>query len=70
MKPLSIMAKQERYIEAFRNLGSSLTVENETLEIMEDFVCEIYGKKAKNNQKMSIDQLRYTIYCQKCGKLP
>ena len=58
------MMKKERYVKALVDLGSSRELSVETLKNIEEFVCELYGKKCND-----LDFLRYDLYCTKGGKV-
>ena len=46
------------------NIGISWNVSDELFSSIEEFVCDLYGKKMKN-----VDLLRYQMYCAKGGKI-
>ena len=54
------MMKKERYVKALVDLGSSWEFSDETLKNIEEFVCELYGKKCND-----VDLPRYDLYCAK-----
>ena len=66
VKPLSIMCKNLTYIETFAKLGCEEQVGDESVKILEKFACHMYGKVGDD---VSIDQLRYAMYCRKNGKI-
>ena len=68
-RPLQILGKSEKYINAFATLGSTNQVGEETVEILQSFVCYMYGKKNAFELGISLNDLRYRIYCQKAGKV-
>ena len=71
VKPLQIMGSSSEYIQAFASLGMSMDVGDDLLSDLVSFVCHMYGKKEKDaeRQRISINDVRYTIYCQKSGKI-
>ena len=36
--------KKQKFVKALADLGSSWELSDETLEVVEDFICELYGK--------------------------
>ena len=70
VRPLSIMASKERYMDVFASLGRGETVSVEHENILESFVCEMYGEKCRRDESLCVDDARYKIYCRKNGKLP
>ena len=55
--------KKQKFVKTLADLGSSWELSDET-EVVEDFICERYGKKCQN-----INLLRYDLYCAKGGKV-
>ena len=45
VKPLKLMVKHVEYIEAFAELGTSYRVSESLLEVLDKFVCHVYGSK-------------------------
>ena len=70
VRPLNIMARKERYIQTFASLGSESLVSDIDVQVLETFVCEMYGEKPGANGEMSVDDVRYKMYCRKGGKIP
>jgi len=68
-KPLKMMGKCEEYINAFAALGSSNEVSESVAEVLGSFVCHMYGKKDALQLGISLNDLRYQIYCNKAGKV-
>ena len=64
VKPLKLMVKHVEYMEAFAELGTSYRVSESLLEVLQKFVCHVYGNKVND-----IDELRYKLYCQSAGKI-
>ena len=64
VKPLKLMVKYVEYMEAFAEFGTNYQVLESLLEVLEKFVCHVYGSKIND-----IDQLRYKLYCQSAGKI-
>ena len=63
-KALQLLFKNNTYVQALMKLGESWTIEDELFEILQLFLCHIYGKKINN-----IDLLRYELHCAKGGKV-
>ena len=63
-KVFKLMMKKERYVKALVDLGSSWELSDETAKNIEEFVCELYGKKCNDS-----DLLRYDLYCAKGDKV-
>ena len=68
-KPLQFLGNSEEYINTFSSLGSTSEVTETTIDILQSFVCHMYGKKDSVAQGISINDLRYYVYCQKAGKI-
>ena len=64
VKPLKVLLKNSDYINAFAEIGNAPGLEGDQLNVIEQFVCDIYGHKG-----CSTNSLRYKIYCSKQGKL-
>ena len=56
--------KKQKFVKALAGLGSSWELSDETLEVIEDFICELYGNRCQD-----IDLPRYDLYCAKGGKV-
>ena len=69
IKPLKILIRKKEYIEAFGELGMNWNVSEETQSVLESFVCHMYGKKDALKLGISVNDLRYDIYCRKSGKV-
>ena len=67
-KPLQILGKSDDYINAFATLGSTNELTESTAEILQSFVCHMYGKKDALELGISLN-IRYHVYCQKAGKV-
>ena len=63
-KAFKLMMENERHVRALVDLGSSWELSDETLKNIEEFVCELYGKKCND-----VGLLRYDLYCAKGGKV-
>ena len=63
-KAFKLAMKKQKFVKALADLGSSWELSDETLEVVEDFICELYGKRCQD-----IDLLRYNLYCAKGGKV-
>ena len=66
LKPLKLLFKNSEYIDAFSSLGEDIELDEETAKKLERFALHMYGKKPTFS--ISINDLRYSIYCQKGGK--
>ncbi|XP_066925450.1 uncharacterized protein [Clytia hemisphaerica] len=69
IKPLKILIQKKEYVEAFGELGMSWNISEETQSVLESFVCHMYGKKDALKLGISVNDLRYDIYCRKSGKV-
>ena len=69
IKPLKLLGQKNEYIDAFASLGSDWEISSSTMEILQSFVCHMYGKKDALQSEISLDDLRYDIYCRKGGKV-
>ncbi|XP_066920827.1 uncharacterized protein [Clytia hemisphaerica] len=69
IKPLKVMIQKSEYVKAFAELGTTWDISEENVSILEAFVCHMYGKKDSLELGISIDDLRYNIYCRKNGKV-
>ena len=69
VRPLNIMASNERYLRTFSSLGNEPTVSDDAIDVLGTFVCEMYGEKPRANEDMSVDLVRYKMYCRKGGKI-
>ena len=57
-KALKMLMKNDTYVRAFMNIGISWNVSDELFSSIEEFLCDLYGKKMKN-----VDLVRYQM-CQ------
>ena len=64
VKAFNIVTKKDKYVQLFKLLGSECNVDDMIVELLEEFLCELYGYKDLKN----INVLRYMIYCSKRGK--
>ena len=64
-KPLKLMVKDERYVEAFALLGKEIQLTESLVATLEKFVCHMYGWKGHE----SLNEIRYCMYCQSGGKI-
>ena len=69
IKALSVVCKDESFIQAFYNLGQTNELSEETILSLERFVCNLYGNCSDSENQSVINQLRYEIYCQKRVKV-
>ena len=57
--------KNRTYVDAFMDLGLSWNISEESVNTIERFVCELYGKKMQE-----VNLLRYQLHCEgKAGKV-
>ena len=66
IKPLKLMVRDVRYVEAFDQLGEHTEITGNLLQTIKAFVCHMYGWKSSD----SVDEIRYRMYCQRGGKIP
>ena len=66
LKPLKLLLKNSEYIDTFSSLGEDIELDEETAKKLERFALQMYGKKPTFS--ISINDLQYSIYCQKGGK--
>ena len=64
VKPLNIFLKSSRYINTFANIGVEESLGDNTLNVLQQFVCDLYGHKGDNT-----NTLRYRLYSSKQGRL-
>ena len=67
LKPLKLLFKNSEYIDAFSylTLGEDVKLDKKTAKKLERFALHMYGKKPTFS--ISVNDLRYSIYCQKGG---
>lgn len=58
------MLKNQKYVEEFAVIGNNPHTSDAQLEILEKFICDIYGHKGE-----STNLLRYKLYSSRHGKL-
>ena len=56
--------KNRTYVDAFMDLGLSWDISDKTVNAIERFVCELYGKKMQE-----FNLLRYQLHCAKPGNV-
>jgi hypothetical protein len=64
VKPLVLMTKDVKYVEAFAELGEEPSVSSQLKETLESFTCKMYGGKDG-----AVNELRFRMYCQSGGKI-
>ena len=64
VKALKLLMKNRTYVGAFMDLGLSWNISEETVNAIERFVCELYGKKMQE-----VNLLRYQLHCAKAGNV-
>ena len=63
VKPIKLLLKSDKYIDAFSKLGTSWEFDNSNMDTIEMFVCALYG----NTRIRKVNELRYVILQRKCG---
>lgn len=58
INPMTILANNTSICEAFARLGKSSTIDNETQESLEEFVCKMYGFK----NITSVNEVRFLMF--------
>lgn len=67
VKGFKLLSKMEqRFIDAFRKLGTDWVLSNDINETIEEFVCQLYVPKCKTK---SVDELRYQMFTGKEGQI-
>jgi len=66
LKPLKLFLTHSDYVDAFHALGSEQHLDDDVLEQLERFTIHMYGKQPTPD--VSLNDLRYILYCQKSGK--
>ena len=61
---MKLIMNNEAYIKAFVNFGFAWDLSPDITTELEAFVCELYGKKCSN-----VDRLRYDLFCARQGKI-
>ena len=64
VKPLNIFLKRSHYINTFANIGVDESLGDNTLNVLQQFVCDLYDHKGDNT-----NTLRYRLYSSKQGRL-
>ena len=64
VKPLKILLRKSHHINTFPKIGLEPHLEDDELNVLQQFVCDIYGHKADNT-----NTLRYRLYSSKQGRL-
>ena len=59
VKALNILKGSQEYIKIFKEIGTNFTFNNERLNVIEKFVCELYGIK----NCTSTNKARYKKFC-------
>ena len=60
---LRVLEKNPKFLKAFQDLGSSWELEDETFDLLQEYVCKLYGSREKN-----VDQARYELFQKKYEK--
>ena len=45
LKPLKVMPENQKYIKQFAQIGDDPDISDEKLEILQIFICDVYGHK-------------------------
>lgn len=69
-RPLSILEKSREFQEAFSSLGQSSILKEETVKIIEKYVCAMYGKTNVETVNACRMDMLLKIYKPKKGKTP
>ena len=65
VKPLTLMLKDQDYVETFSLLGKEIHLQEELVVQIKRFVCHMYGWKGIHSPQ----EIWYKIYCQSGGKI-
>ena len=65
-KAFKLLKDKARYVRGFMALGVSWDINDELFNVLEGFVCDLYGTKGRVN---SVDLLRYQLHCVKGGNV-
>ena len=65
-KAFKLLKDNPKYVRAFMLLGRSWDVDDELFDVLEEFVCDLYGKKGRLS---SVNLLRYQLHCAKGGNV-
>ncbi|XP_066595439.1 uncharacterized protein [Prorops nasuta] len=60
-KPYTILKKNENYIKAFIDVGDPSCNEEAVFQVLEDFVCNMYGLTSKKNL-MTVNNARFQLF--------
>ena len=66
LKPLKLLFKNSKYIDGFSSLEEDIELDKDTAKKLERFALHMYGENPMLS--ISINNLWYSIYCQKGGK--
>ena len=66
VKPIRVLQKKPRFQEVFGQLGQSWEISENLFQELEHFTCLLY----KVTTVTEVDELRYQMLLQKCGKGP
>ena len=64
VKPLNILLKSSHYMNTFANIGVDASLGDDALNVLQQFVCDLYGHKGDNTNTLS-----YRLYSSKQGRL-
>ena len=64
VKPLNILLKSSHNVNTFANIGVDASLGDDTLNVLQQFVCDLYGHKGDNT-----NTLRYRFYSRKQRRL-
>ena len=57
-RPFQLMVKEEKFLSAFKSLGNGESVPADVSEILEAFVCRMYGQ----HRKQQVNEARYILF--------
>lgn len=57
-RALDIASKNDHFLDAFCQLGSSFTLTHSTVAMLESFVCKLYGQQTEE-----VNEARYKLFC-------
>ena len=66
LKTLTIVIREQKFIDAFVTLGSSWNVANELFCIIVEFVCQLY---CRNTNIIQVNELRYQTFRSRRGEM-
>ena len=64
---LKIMMKNSRFQIAFRDLGQDWTLEDQIMDVFEEFTCQMYLPRTQIIKK--VDEMRFQLFRAKTGDI-